>query len=93
MNSPQNLNIHIYVNGLPVPARKGQSLAAALLASGVYVFHHSPAGQPRGLFCGMGVCFECLVTVDGQPGQRACLVPVRPEMDVRLSPEGSDGGD
>lgn len=41
----------------------------------------------------MGVCFECLVTVEGQPGQRACLVHVHPGMDVRLSLEASHDSD
>jgi aerobic-type carbon monoxide dehydrogenase small subunit (CoxS/CutS family) len=39
-------------------------------------------GVPRGLFCGIGVCFDCLVTIDGTPNQRACLVPAHPDMVV-----------
>lgn len=78
------------MNGAPVPARTGQSLAAALMAAGMHDFRHSPGGHPRGLFCGMGVCFECLVTVDGQPGQRACLIVVASGMQVRLAPEMID---
>lgn len=75
------------MNGVPVPARTGQTLAAVLMAAGIYDFRHSPDGHPRGLFCGMGVCFECLVTVDGQPGQLACLIAVASGMQVRLAPE------
>ena len=44
------------------------------------------SGAPRGPFCGMGVCFDCLVTVDGRPSQRACLTKVAAGMDVRSSP-------
>ncbi len=44
------------------------------------------SGAPRGPFCGMGVCFDCLVTVDGRPSQRACLTKVEAGMDVRSSP-------
>ena len=44
------------------------------------------SGAPRGPFCGMGVCFDCLVTVDGRPSQRACLTKVSAGMDVRSSP-------
>lgn len=77
------------VDGLPVAALAGQTVAAALLAAGLRVFRYSAAGAPRGLFCGMGVCFECLVTIDGLTGQRACITPARPGMRVRLGkPEG-----
>lgn len=61
------------------------------MAAGTYVLRQSPEGHPRGLFCGMGVCFECLVTVDGQSGQRACLIPVQPGMQVQLAAEMFDG--
>ncbi|HZD55975.1 MAG TPA: (2Fe-2S)-binding protein, partial [Anaerolineales bacterium] len=71
---PQNFNIE--VNGHKIPARAGQSVGAALLSAGMRIFRHSPQGGPRGLFCGMGVCFECLVTIDDLPGQRACLTTV-----------------
>lgn len=71
------------VDGIPVQARAGQSLAAALLAAGIRVLRHSPtAGAPRGAFCMMGVCQECLVRVDGQLVQ-ACLTKVRQDMLVQ----------
>ena len=44
-----------------------------LSAAGITTFRHTPSGAPRGLFCGMGACFDCVVTVDGRIGQRACL--------------------
>lgn len=43
----------------------GQTVAAVLIKAGITVFRHMPSGAPRGIFCGMGVCFDCLVTVDG----------------------------
>ena len=53
------------------------------------VFRHTPTGAPRGIFCGMGVCFDCLVTVDGLAEQRACMTPVRRGMRVQTrSAEG-----
>ena len=54
----------------------GTSVAAALLDAGVLTFRRSVAGDARGPLCGMGICYECRVTVDGVPLRRACLVPV-----------------
>ncbi len=51
----------------------GASLGAALIAAGERICRRTPSGAPRGLFCGMGVCLDCLVTVDGEPNQRACM--------------------
>lgn len=69
--------------GEVLSARPGQSLAAALTDAGQRVFRHTGKGSPRGVFCGMGVCQDCLVTVDGQPNQRACMTPVRDGTEVR----------
>lgn len=63
--------------GEALTARSGQSLAAALTDAGQRVFRHTGKGSPRGVFCGMGVCQDCLVTVDGQPNQRACMTLAR----------------
>lgn len=66
-------------DGRELPARAGESLAAALLAAGVLVFRETPvSGAPRGPLCMMGACFDCLVTVEGQENVQACLTPVRP---------------
>ncbi|MER8155924.1 (2Fe-2S)-binding protein [Streptomyces sp. NPDC094472] len=81
-------------DGATVMALPGQSVGAALVAAGIVAWRTTRReGRPRGLFCGIGVCFDCLITVDGRPGQRACLVPARNGM--RLSAEGGgvDGGD
>ena len=75
--------------GRTLQARDGQSVAAALTAAGVRSWRTTRRGaRPRGLFCGIGVCFDCLLTIDGRPAQRACLVPVRDGMIV-----GETGGD
>jgi len=79
-----NQLFNIEVDGKLVAARHGQTIAAALLAAGYGVFRRTRLGAPRGVFCGMGVCFECLVTVDGVPDQRACITPVWPGMRVHL---------
>ncbi len=65
-------------DGRPITAEAGQTIAAALLAAGIRSWRTTRAqGSPRGLFCGIGVCFDCLVTVDGRPGVRACLTEAR----------------
>jgi predicted molibdopterin-dependent oxidoreductase YjgC len=75
---------NIEVDGEIITTCDGQTVAAALIAAGKQMFRHTPSGAPRGVFCGMGVCFDCLVTVDGLADQRACVTPVRPGMRVRL---------
>lgn len=75
--------MEIRVDGCQVPALKGQTVAAALHAAGIIAWRHNPVtGERRGAFCGMGVCFECEVTIDGRPHQRACLVHVDEGMTV-----------
>ena len=70
--------LRITVDGEAVPAYEGESVAAALLAAGRRFTRWTPrAGEPRGYFCGMGVCHDCLVTVDGLPNVRACMTTVR----------------
>lgn len=72
---------------MQVPA--GVTLAAALLAAGVDRFRTSAVSQaPRAPYCMMGVCFECLVEIDGKPSQQSCLTTVRAGMKVR-SMEGA----
>ncbi|MBT2380754.1 sarcosine oxidase [Streptomyces sp. CB00316] len=75
-------------DGRTLAARRGQSIAGALWDHGVLAWRTTRGGgRPRGAFCGMGVCFDCLVTVNGTPGRRACLVRVS-EGDVVTSQEG-----
>ncbi|MGK7870154.1 FAD-dependent oxidoreductase [Falsiroseomonas sp. E2-1-a20] len=74
--------VGITFDGRPISALPGESLAAALTASGEMVLRHTRGGAPRGLHCGMGACFDCLVTIDGRPNQRACLAKVLPGMAV-----------
>ena len=86
-------HFNIEVNGQPIQARHGQTIAAVLLAAGHRVFRRTAQGEPRGLFCGMGVCFDCLVTVNELSVQRACMTPVQPGMQVQLNNEGGHGRD
>lgn len=88
--------IELLVDGEAIPAYAGETIAAALTAAGRRVFRHAPrTGAPRGVFCGIGVCFECLVAVEGMGQVRSCVVAVRPGMRVSLkeqaAPEKGDG--
>jgi predicted molibdopterin-dependent oxidoreductase YjgC len=75
--------IRLMVDGQPIPAYEGETIAAALLAAGRRTFRHTiPGGEPRGVFCGIGICFDCLVTLDGTQTVRACVTPVRDGMQV-----------
>ncbi|MEM8997602.1 MAG: (2Fe-2S)-binding protein [Acidobacteriota bacterium] len=79
-----------------IRAFEGETIAAALVAEGRTLFRRTARrGAPRGVFCGMGVCYDCLVQVDGRPNRQACLVPVRAGMRVETQigdgTWGSDG--
>jgi len=74
--------VSIRFEGQDIPALPGETVAAALSAAGILAFRHTASGAPRGLYCGMGACFDCVVTVDGRTGRRACLEKVREGMQV-----------
>lgn len=75
--------VDIVVDGRPRTAYTGESVAAALMADDDDLeLRTTIGGEPRGLFCGMGVCFDCLVVVDGVPSTRACVTWVRDGMVV-----------
>jgi sarcosine oxidase subunit alpha len=71
----------IVVNGVEVQAAAGMSLAAALMRAGIPC-RKSVSGEPRGPLCGMGICFDCVATVDGAPLRRTCQTICRPGMKV-----------
>jgi sarcosine oxidase subunit alpha len=62
---------------------EGIAIAAALAIAGEAACRTSVTGEPRGPLCGMGVCFECRVNVDGRPHIKACQTPVRDGMEIR----------
>lgn len=68
--------VEIFVNGRRVSVPAGISVAAALLNAGEPVFRRSVGAEPRGPLCGMGICQECRVTIDGVSHRRSCLEPV-----------------
>jgi hypothetical protein len=68
----------LFFDGRPLHAREGDSVASALLAAGVIVTRQTPvSGAPRGPWCMMGACFDCVAIVDGRRGMRTCMTPVR----------------
>ena len=69
--------VRFQMDGTEVVAQVGESVAAALLSSGRRILRWtSRRSEPRGLFCGMGICHDCLVRINGRPGMRACQVEV-----------------
>jgi hypothetical protein len=81
--------VEIEFNGRPLAVPGQGSVAAALLAAGALRFRSTPvSGAPRAPYCMMGVCFECLLEIDGVANRQACLVTIQPGMKIR-SQEGA----
>lgn len=67
----------IEVDGKKIPAVEGEPIAAALLAAGIKTFRHTHKNnRPRGIFCAIGRCTDCVMTVDGIPNVRTCVTPL-----------------
>lgn len=84
--TPSGTPIRFTFDGREVEALPGETIAAALSAAGILALRQTATGAPRGLWCGMGACFDCIVTVDGKSGQRACLVKVEAGLRVEGAP-------
>jgi predicted molibdopterin-dependent oxidoreductase YjgC len=81
--APERRSVTIVVDGKPITALEGEPIAAALAASGKRVFRHTKKrGEPRGYFCGLGRCSDCLMTVNGVPQVRTCITLVEDGMCV-----------
>lgn len=79
----QGKSVHFTFNETSYTAYDGETIAAALLASGVRSLRvHEEKGTPRGIYCNIGHCYECRVTVNGVPTVRACMTLVQDGMDV-----------
>ncbi|MBV8753915.1 MAG: (2Fe-2S)-binding protein [Hyphomicrobiales bacterium] len=77
--------VEVTIDGRSVSVRAGDTVAAALIAAGVLASRVSDvSGAKRAPYCMMGVCFECLVTVDGVGNRQGCLVPVAPGMRIEM---------
>lgn len=75
----------LYINGIPVTVPDGITVASAVVLAGQSAFRHSISGEPRAPLCGMGICFECRLTVDGLAHARSCQILAREGMDVRTT--------
>lgn len=74
----------ITFDGRPIAMSEGDTVGAALARAGVRAWRTTRRrGRPRGLFCGIGVCYDCLLTIDGAADERACLARAVEGMDVR----------
>jgi len=74
--------VPIVVDDRPISAEAGTTVAAALVNAGVSAFRTSRGASPRGPLCGMGICHECRVTIDGIPHRRSCVIEVAEGMRI-----------
>ena len=82
--------VSLSVNGVAVTVSAGSMVSTAVFKTGVSSFRRSVTGEPRGPLCGMGICFECRVTIDGEAHCRSCQTVCRNGMDVRTDGCGDD---
>ncbi len=93
-DAPAGRIVTIWVDGEKMAAVDGEPIAAALLAGGRKVMRRTPRfNEPRGLFCGIGRCTDCIMTVDGVPNVRTCVTPVKDGMVItsNIKEEKTDG--
>jgi sarcosine oxidase subunit alpha len=75
--------IALRVNGAPVTVAAGVTVSAAIALAGIATFRRSITGEPRAPLCGMGICFECRVTINGREHRRSCQIQCEPGMEVQ----------
>ena len=81
--NPSQRLVYIEVDGRRIAAQEGEPIAAALVAAGIRAFRKSEKKHhPRGLYCAIGRCTDCVMTVDGTPNVRTCVTPVAEGMVV-----------
>ncbi len=79
---PRGKKIILLLNGKTVTGFEGDTVAAVLMAEDMRVFGRRSSGRPRGLFCGMGTCYDCMVTIDDTPNIRACITRIAEGMEI-----------
>ena len=80
---PQAEEVLVTIDGRRIRARRGETIAAALIAAGITTFRRTEGrDQPRGVFCAIGKCTDCVMTVDGVPNVRTCVTLVADGMQV-----------
>ncbi len=83
LDNPAQNRVNVTINGQPVQVPEGETVAAAVLIHGLRYTRTTPvSGAPRAPFCLMGVCYECLMVIDGKANQRACMAQVREGMRI-----------
>ncbi|MFI6638157.1 2Fe-2S iron-sulfur cluster-binding protein [Streptomyces sp. NPDC050504] len=89
VGAPADGAFEVTFDGRTLPALPGQSVAAVLWSAGILAWRTTRGGdRPRGAFCGIGQCYDCLATINGEPNRRACLVPAQPD-DAITTQEGN----
>ena len=80
---PARRSFSVFIDSAEVSAREGETVAAVILRAPPHIARHTPVKEtPRAPFCLMGVCFDCLATVDGETSVQTCLVEVQPGMKI-----------
>ncbi len=84
-DAPDRQTVTIYYEGRPIEAYMGEPIASALMASGIRVFRNTIGRhEPRGVFCAIGRCTDCMMIVNGQPNVRTCVTPVEDGMSLEF---------
>lgn len=80
---PKKKQVQIFVDGTPLFVDEGEMIAAALLANGIETFRYTTRNhRPRSIFCAIGKCTDCIMTVNGKPNVRTCITPVEEGMQI-----------
>ena len=78
--------MNIFVNGKAIEVSEGETVGSVLLKRRQQALHNTRLeGKPRGMFCGIGICFDCIVTIDDVINQRACITQLREGMRIEVS--------
>jgi len=90
---PKVRQVKIWVDGKEIAARKGEPIAAAIAANGTKIHRYTTKREePRGVFCGIGQCTDCVMVVNGVPNVRTCITPVTEGMTVETQHGAGRGG-
>lgn len=93
LNIEERPFFYINVDGKNILARQGETIAATLLAHGIRAFRRTEKyNEPRGMFCGIGQCTDCIMQVDGKPNVKTCVTLVKPGMVVKTQVGRGNGG-
>jgi sarcosine oxidase subunit alpha len=91
--SPEAFSIGIIIDGKPYLVQEGDTIASAMVSLGMRVHRHTAKGSPRGLFCNIGKCSDCIVQVNGVPNIRACITDVQEGMIISTHQTGEGESD